>query len=405
MAPELVSLEVASQTPSIIKRGFEYMYHKSHGYRLTGGSLYFGSVPNLVRKSQRDVPPCDPVPIYLDSDAVPPPHTASISPNQREKHDRAIAINIRGDSAKKVTQPARLISLEEAQRREVSRRNRAADRALQKEARIEREVSLLKHDAAQIARKRAQAKREEEENISRLAKEGQQKKMLEVSEQLKQERGPTLTAAVAAREGGLVVVPTNWIVPLISLDEARHTEKVKRHATDTKLQPSLPPSAVASVNSLTVNAGNGDTTTLKLISLEEARERDQARRLEKEARSRTRMLARAGTGLSHVSLITLVEARKKDAIGRRNGSSQDQDKPKPSDSTFKSRKPSHSPSSSPVNRVIETGDKDRHASPEDASAPQEKARWLALMSGTGDSCARPNPTSGYSYRPYTNAYL
>jgi hypothetical protein len=56
-APKLVSLEVASQTPSIIKRGFEYMYHKSHGYRLTGGSLYFGPVPGFVRKSQRDAPP------------------------------------------------------------------------------------------------------------------------------------------------------------------------------------------------------------------------------------------------------------------------------------------------------------------------------------------------------------
>lgn len=66
------------------------------------------------------------------------------------------------------------------------------------------------------------------------------------------------------------------------------------------------------------------------------------------------MLARAGTGLSHVPLITLTEARKQDAL-RRNASSL-------------------------INRVIETGSVDQLASRKDASTPQEKARWLALMS-------------------------
>ena len=380
------------------------MYHKSHGYRLTGGSLYFG--PNLVRKSQRDILPRDVLPTCPDSYAMSPLPTASISSDQREKHRDVIAADTCNDSAKKVLKAAPLISLEEAQRREVSRRNRAASSATKKEARVEREVSRLKREVAEIAWKRAQAKREEEESITRQGKEPQEKRGLEVPEIRKQE-GQMLTAAVAAREDELVVAPTNWIVPLISLDEARHTEKAKRDAADTKhsvpLQSSLS-SAVTSVNSLTVNAGNGNTTTLRLISLESARKRDQARQLEEEAtRSRTRTLARAGTGLSHVPLITLTEARKQDAL-RRNASSRVGSESKSSRSTRTSRKPSYSSSPSLVNRVIETGSVDRCASRKDASTPREKDRWLALMSSAETHWTGLNDISGYSYHPHANGY-
>lgn len=343
-APKLVSLEVASQTPSIIKRGFEYMYHKSHGYRLTGGSLYFGPVSSFVRKSQRDAPPRGIIPTCLDSDGVPLPlREASTSSDPRVRHDSAVAVDVYSDSTKKVLQAAQLISLEEAKQREVSRR----DRGLEQESQVEHEVRRLKHEVAEIAWKKAQAKRDEEERLARLREEDRGKEGLKVIEQQEREEGPTLTAAVGAREDGLVVAPTNWIVPLLSLDEARHAEKAKRDAADKYRLPlplsSPPPLAVASVDSLMINAGNGDTTALHLISLEEAAKRDRTRRLEEDAvRSRTRMLAYAGTGLSHVPLITLVEARKQDAV-RRN-----------------------LPPSSPVNRAIETVNGDRRASPKDA---------------------------------------
>lgn len=354
------------------------MYHKAHGYRLRGGSLYFGPVPNLARKSQRDVPSYGVAPTRLDSDTALPLRTKSISPDPQEKHNSTIAIGICSDSAKKVLKVAPLISLEEARRREVSRRNRAADRALGKEIQIEREVSRLKREVAEIVRKKAQAKCEEE-TIARLEKDSQAKKTLETVENRKREESPTLTAAVAAREGGLVVAPTNWIVPLISLDEARHTEKAKRDAAEIKSPvppPSPPPSAVTSLNSLAINAGNGNTATLRLISLEEARGRDRIRRLEEDVASRARMPAQVGTGLSHVSLIPLSEARKQDAI-RRNRSSHNGNKPKPPSSMSRSHKPSY-PSPS-----------------KDTSAPQEKARWLTLMSDAENWQTRPNPVPAY----------
>jgi len=294
------------------------MYHKSHGYRLTGGSLYFGPVSGFVRKSQRDAPPRGVIPTYLDPDGIPSPlRAASISSDPREKHDSTVPIDVYSDSAKKVLKAAPLISLREAKQREVSRKNRALEQKIQ----VEHEVKRLKHEVAEIVRKKAQAKREEEDR---------EKEALKALGKQEWEEGPTLTAAVAAREDGLVVAPTSWIVPLISLDEARHTEKAKRDAADKYKPPLLsppPPSAVASVDSLMVNAGDGNTTALQLISLEEAAKRDRARRLEEDAvRSRTRMLAYAGTGLSHVPLITLVEARKQDAVRRKNGNSQDEDK-------------------------------------------------------------------------------
>jgi len=378
-APKLVSLEVASQTPSIIKRGFEYMYDKSHGYRFTGGSLYFGPVSNLVRKSQRDAPP------HGDSDGIP---AMSISSYPRTKHDSTAAVDVYGDSTKQVLEDAPLISLREAKQREVSRRNRAAKRMLEEKTHIEHEVRQLEREVAEISRKKAQARHLEEERLARLKTESLEKEAVKTLEKQKREEGPTLTAAVAAREDGLVVAPTNWIVPLISLDEARHTEKVRRDAVD-KSKPLLPlspppPSTVTSIDSLVVNAGGGSTATLQLISLKEAAERDRARRVEEEVvRSRTRMLAHAGTGLSHVTLIPLVEARKQDALRRKNGSSQDRDKNVSPNSVLGSRKPGHSSPSSPVNRTIEKGRGDGRTSSKDAAAPREKARWLTLMSDVG----------------------
>lgn len=387
-APKLVPLEVASQTPSIIKRGFEHMYHKSHGYRLTGGSLYFGPVSSLVRKSQRGV-----IPTCPDPDGIPSPSAvASISSHPRDKHDHTIAVDVYGDSTKKVLKASPLISLEEAKRREVSRRNRAAKRTPEKGSQIEHEVRRLKREVAEIAWKKAQAKREEEEDLAHPKEERRAKEAVEALEKRKQEEGPTLTAAVAAREDALVVAPTNWIVPLISLDEAQYTERARRDATDKSklalpLPPSpspSPPSAVVSVDSLVVNAGNGNTAALQLISLQEAAKRDRARRLEEDAvRSRTRVLAHAGTGLSHVPLITLVEARKQDALRRKNGGLQGGDKTESPNPISRSRMPGHPLPSSPVNRTIGSSDGDRHASLKDASA-HEEARWLALMSKAGN---------------------
>ncbi|KAF9788250.1 hypothetical protein BJ322DRAFT_619707 [Thelephora terrestris] len=404
-ASELVSLEVASQTPTITKRGFDHMYHKSHGYRLTGGSRYFGNASNLVRKSQCDTLPH--APTWLDSDAVPPPPIMFVSPGQREKHDSAIAIDICSDSAKNVLKAAPLIPLEEAQRREVSRRNcaanRAANRLSEKEVRVEREVSRLKREVAEIAWNKAQAKRGEEESITRTAKEGQEK-VLEVVEGQMREAGPTLRGAVAAREDGLVVAPTNWIVPLISLDEARHTEKAKRDAKSTKCTVPLSspsPSAAAPVDSLMVNAGGGNTAKLELISLEEAKKRDRTRRLEEDAiKSRGRMLAHAGTGLSHVSLIPLAEARNQEAL-RRNGSSQGRDKLKTLNSTCWSRKPN---CLVPSSLAIERGSGDQHPLRKDASTPKEKARWLTMMSGAGNLWTESDAVSAYPYHSYTNGY-
>jgi len=370
------------------------MYHKSHEYRFTGGNLYFRPVSSLVRKSQRDAPPHGVIPTYPDPDAAPPSlPVASIPSGPREKRDRTVAAGTCDDSTKKVLKAAPLISLEEAKQREVTRRDHAA---LEKEIQVEREVRRFKREVAEITDwKKAQATREKEERLTRLAKEYQVKAL----EKREREEEPTLTAAVATREDGLVVAPTNWIVPLISLDKARHTEKAKRDAADkSKLALPLsspPPSAVASVDSLMINAGNGSTTTLQLVSLEEATKRDRARRLEEDAiRSRTRMLAQAGTGLSHVPLITLAEARKQHAHRWRNGSSQNRDKSRSPDSMSKSRKPSHPPSPFLVNRAIETGaNGDRRASPKDAAAPQEKRRWIALMSSAGNRGTKPNTTS------------
>ena len=372
-APKLVSLEVASQTPSITKRGFECMYHKSHGDRLTGGSLYFGPVSNLVRKSQRDAVPRGLIPTCLDPDVVPPPlPAASIASGPREKHDSVVAVDIRGDSTKKLLEAVSLISLEEAKQREALRRDNAARCALEEEIQVEREVRRLKREVAEIVRRKEQAKREEEERLARL------KTLLEKEalEGRNRQEKPSLTAAVAAREDGLVVAPTNWIVPLISLDQARQTEKAKRDAVNEP-RPPLPrsppqPSAVASVDSLKINAGNGNIATVRLVSLTEAAKRDRARRLEEDAtdaiKSRTQMLAHAGTGLSHVPLITLAEAHKQDALRR----SQDED------------------------RAIETGNGDRRALTKDAAAPQEKARWIALMSNTGNWWAQPTAASDCS---------
>jgi hypothetical protein len=385
--PNLVSLEVASQTPSITKRGFEYMYHKSHGYRLTGSGLYFGPVSSLVRRSQRDAPPRDVTPTCPDPGAVPPSLPVA-----------SIASGICGDSAKNVIKAAPLISLEEAKQREVSRRGRAAKRMLENEIRVEHEVRRFKSEVAEIVRKKEQAKREEG-RLAHLEREALE--ALETLEKRKREEETTLTAAVAAREDGLVVAPTNWIVPLISLDQARHTEKAKRDVAGKSKSPmprSSPPPA--SVDSLMVNSGNGNTTTLRLVSLAEAAKRDQERRLEADAtdaiKSRTWMLAHAGTGLSHVPLVTLAEARKQDALRRGYGSSQGGDKPKSPNSTSKSRKPSHPPLSSQVSLAIEMGDRDRNALPKDAAAAQEKARWLALMSNAGNWWTRPNVTSNRS---------
>jgi len=341
------------------------MYHKSHGNRLTGGSLYFGPASSIARISQRD-PPRGLTP----PDAVPPPlPVPSIASGPREKHHTATAVGTCGDSTKKLLKPVPLISLEEAKQREVSRRNHAAKCALEEEIQVEHEVRRLKREVAEIVRRKEQAKREEEERLGRL------KTLLETEALQKRNRQgePSLTAAVAAREDGLVVAPTNWIVPLISLDQARHTEKAKREAVNES-RPSLPwspppPSAVASVDSLKINAGNGTIATLQLVSLGEAAKRDRARRLEEDVtdtiKSRTQMLVHAGTGLSHVPLITLAEAHKQDALRR----SQDED------------------------RAIETDNGDRGALTKDAAAPQEKARWIALMSNTGNWWARPNAAS------------
>ena len=366
--PKLVSLEVASRTPSITKRGFECMYHKSHGNRLTGGSLYFGP----VRKSQRDVVPRGLISTCLDPDAVLlPSHVACITSGLRENHDNSTAVGICGDSTKKLLKAVPLISLEEAKQREVSRRDQAAKVALEEEIQVEHEVRRLKREVAEIVRRKEQAKREEEERLARL------KTLLEEEALGKRKRQgePSLTAAVAAREGGLVVAPTNWIVPLISLDQARHTEKAKRDAVNEPRpaphwSPPPPHSAAASVDSLKINAGNGSIATLRLVSLGEAAMRDRARRLEEDAtdaiESRTQMLAHAGTGLSHVPLITLAEAHKQDALRR----SHDED------------------------RAIDTDNGDRRT--KDAAAPQEKARWIALMSNTGNWWARPNAASDCS---------
>ena len=341
------------------------MYHKSHGDRLTGGSLYFGPVSNLVRKSQRDTAPRGLTPTCLNPGA-------SIASGPREKNESVVAVDICGDSTKKLLKAVPLISLEEAKQREVSRRDHAAKCALEEEIQVEREVRRLKREVAEIVRRKEQAKREEEERLARL------KTLLEKEalEGRKRQRKPSLTAAVAAREDGLVVAPTNWIVPLISLDQARHTEKAKRDAVNEPRPPlpqsPPPPSAVASVHSLKINAGNGNIATLQLVSLGEAAKRDRARLLEEDAteviNSRTQMLAHAGTGLSHVPLITLAEAHKQDALRR----SQDED------------------------RAIETDNGDRRALTKDAAAPQEKARWIALMSNTGNWWARPTAASDCS---------
>lgn len=401
-APKLVSLEVASQTPSIFKRGFEHMYHKSHGYRLTGGSIYFGPVSNLAWKSHRDAAPRGVIPAGpADPGAMPPPSLVTCtSSGPREKHRSTVAFDICGDSTKKVLKAAPLISLEEAKRCEVSMRNRAAERVLEKEMRVEREVRQLKREVAEVARKRAQLKREEEERLACLRNEDQEKVALETPKERKREREPTLTAAVAARKDGLVVAPTNWIVPLISLDEAQHTEKAKRDAADKSKSlplPSPPPSAVASVDSLMINAGNGNMATLRLISLEEAAKRDRVRRLEEDAagsvRSRTRNHAHAGAGLNHVSLITLAEARKQDALRRRTGSSQGGGGSL--SPVSKSRKPSRPSLSSTVNRKIETGNGDRHAPPRDF-VPRERARWIGLVSDAGNWGTGLNATPDHS---------
>ena len=363
-APKLVSLEVASQTPSITKRGFECMYNKSCRNRLTGSSLYFGPVSSLVRKSQRLTASRG----RLDPDA-------SIASGPRAS---TVGFDVCGDSTKKLLKAAPLISLEEAKQREVSRRDRAAKCVLKEEIQVEHEVRRLRREVAEIAWKKEQAKREEE-RLAHLKQKRQEEAALKALEKRNLEAGPTLTAAVAAKEDGLVVVPTSWIVPLISLDEARHTEKAKRSVDKSISLPprsSPSPSAVAPVDSLTINAGNGTATTLQLVSLEEAAKRDRARRLEEVVadaiKSRTRMLAHAGTGLSHVPLITLEEAHKQDALQR--------------------DRPSLSPL---VNRALEVDDGDRRALPSDASAPREKARWIALMSNTGNRWARPNAASDF----------
>ena len=392
--PKLVSLEVASRTPSITKRGFEWTYHKSHGHRLTGGSLYFGPVSSLVRKPQRDTAPRGITPCP-DPDVPPLLPAASIASGPREKHGSTVTFDICDDSTKKLLKAAPLISLEEAKQREVSRRKRAA------KIQVEHEVRGLKREVAEIARKKEQAKREEE-RLAQLKKERQGE--LEALEGRKREDGSTLTAAVAARKDELVVAPTTWIVPLISLDEARNVEKAKRDAVDkyTQAPPrsSPSPSAVASIDSLMINTGNGNTATLQLVSLEDAAKRDRARRLEEGAtdaiRSRTRMLARAGTGLSHVPLITLAEAHKQDTLRRENGSSQDGAKSKSPNLMSRSRKPSRSSHSPAVNyRAIETDNGDRRALLKDAAGAQEKARWIALMSNTGNWWTRPDTASSY----------
>lgn len=370
-APKLVSLEVASRTPRIIKRGFEYMYHKS--YRLTGASFSFGPVSSFVRKSQRDAPPHGTAPTHIDPDGMLSPLPVA--------HDSTAAVDVYSDSTKQILKAAPLISLEEAKRREASR-NRAVKRMPGKGIQVEHEVRRLKREVAEIAWKKAQARRDEESPV--YPKSSREKECFEDPEKRKREEEPMLTAAVAAREDGLVVAPTNWIVPLISLDEARHTEKAKRDAADKSklpLPPLRPPaSAAVSVDSLVINAGNRNTTTLRLISLEEAAKRDRARRLEEEAiRSRNRMLAHAGTGLSHVPLITLVEARKQDALQRK----QDWDGTESSTSISKSRRPNHPPQSPSTNQAIETGNGGRGGRSR-AAVVHEKARWLALMSNAGN---------------------
>lgn len=385
------------------------MYHKSHGYRVRGGSIHSGPVPDLVWKSQHDVPSLGAT--YLESDtAVPPLPTTSISSLLREEHDGALDVDTCNDSAKKVLKVAPLISLEEAQRREVSRRNRTADRVLEKEVRIEREVNRLKREVAEIARKKAQAKLEQESNSARLGKEDQEKKTQEGVETREREEGSMLTAAVATREDGLVVAPTNWIVPLISLDEAQHVEKAKRDGANTKpplLLSSPPPSVLAPVNSIAVNAGDGNTATLQLISLAEARGRDRMRRVEEEAVSRRAQMpgAQAGTGLSHVSLITLVEARKQDAL-RRNTNSHGRGKPLKAFGSMSrsSRKPSPPSPSPSVNRVIERGGSDLRALTNNDFLAQENARWIhGWTCDTENWWTRPNAIP--AYRPaYTNGH-
>jgi hypothetical protein len=362
----LLSLDVAKRTDSIVKRGFEFAHNKSQEYRV---SAYMS-----VDKDGY---------VRCDDKKVKGSHAAAAANAARRVVEQAPFPE--SPTKKVLTRPA-VVSLVEANRREKLRRRKAVQDVMAKKLAQEREARQIEKGEAE---KKAQAKLAE---FERIFLEARKKEDLEREQQEARKRqeaaalvSAAITSIIATPKDHLVVGPTNWIVPLISLDDAKENETLRRQkeAEASLAQLEMDIFAIKSLDRLVVNTHNG-SAEIRLVSLQEAADREKIRRQRAEAleavKSHELMTARAGTGLSHVPLVTLDEARKREATRKR----------KVAESKTRQALTQKRP------YYQGNGDSD-DGGERDASGQQEKARWRHLMARTNSWWWKPSAGDSFGF--------
>jgi hypothetical protein len=354
----LLSLDDAKRKEYIVKRGFEFAHNKAQEYRLSEG--FNVGKDGFVRNGDRRV---------NGSNAAAAAATVS----------REIHYDFCGDSpAKNLLVRPPLVSLEEANKREKIRRRKAAQEMMSRKLAKERQVLQIEREEA---KKKELARREE---LERVALEARRKEDLQRRQEAAALASAALTTVVSSSVEHLVVGPTNWIVPLISLEDAKKNETTRRQkeAAEVTEQEKAQVNDSSSLNHLIVNTMCG-SAELRLVSLDEAGKREKIRRQREEQleaiKSHERMTARVGVGLTHVPLVTLEEARRRELIRRRKEEQPEVQKT----GVFH-----------PPNVYRTHGDIDEGCW-RNAAGVQEKMRWHNLMSRTNEWWW--NPSGGDSF--------
>jgi hypothetical protein len=333
----LLPLDVAKRTESVVKRGFEFSHSRSQDYSLS-------SFVNVGK---------DGVLRYRDRKFNGTNSATSASQDSRYPRNSF--------TTKKLARPP-LVSLDEANRREKARRRKAAQEVMARKTTQERQVRQLEK---QEAEKKEKAKLEQLEN---MILEEMKKEEYRRRQEAAALASAALTEVVPSPQDHLVVGPSNWIVPLISLNEAQKNETARRQmeAENAVIQFNVQSDAVASRDHLVVNTPDGPGR-LRLVSLEEAKRRDTFRR-QREVTSQ----------VAHFPPVTLEEARK-----RESSRSKDSEKAR-----IRTRESHIPPRHLPVHPNVSEGNQEFFEGERRwkiAVGAQEKERWHNLMLKTSSS--------------------